>query len=256
MNFNESYFKDAEKIVMGVLKQERPMLLKHLGKVEHEMKHDDTVVTDMDKDIEHKLKAALYKFDPSIGYWGEEHGKEGDEKNYWLIDPIDDTEQYIRGMVGSRNLITFISDDQPVFALAYLFISDDLYLAIAGNGATKNGRAIKLSNRPLERSWIEFSVDQMTDNGHAMFKKLRPHVAGLLKTYHFPYILDGSMDGLVVYKSKGGVWDYAPRALLIKEAGGRVANFGSDSYDIYNCDLIATNPVIFDEIHKILSDIA
>jgi fructose-1,6-bisphosphatase/inositol monophosphatase family enzyme len=92
--------------------------------------------------------------------------------------------------------------------------------------------------------------------GYAMYRKLRPKISGFTLHLDFLVVLDGAIDGIVVYKSDGQIWDYAPRAHLIKEAGGLVANIGKSTYDIHDLDLVATNAVIFDEVHKILSDIA
>lgn len=256
MSFTQQYFSDAQKIIMGVLKELRPELMEHSGKIEHELKHDQSIVTRLDKEVELKLKQALQKMDSSVGFWGEEHGQTGDQKNLWLVDPIDGTEHFARGWPLARNLITFIANDKPVFSLAYLFGTDDLYVATEGKGATKNGQQLRMSNRPLNRSWIEFSVRLLEPRGYEMYKTLRPHVNGILSTYHFFYILDGYIEGMVVYKSQGDVWDYAPRTFFIQEAGGRVANFGSDKYNWRDCNVIATNEVIFEEVHKLLSPLA
>lgn len=256
MSFTHQYFEDARAIIMDVLLNYKPELMKHYGKVEHEMKHDASVVTHLDKHLELKLKEALNRFDSRVGTWGEEFGQAGSKANFWLIDPIDMTEHFVRGDPDSRNLITLIENNQAVFALAYIFAKDDLYLAIRGEGTTKNGQPVHLSDRPLERSWLEFSVDLLDPKGYEMYKVLRPHVAGLPRRYHFFDILDGVLDGLVVYKSRGAIWDYAPRALLIEEAGGRVANLGKKDYQIHDVHLIATNAVIFEDVRKILWPLA
>lgn len=241
---------------MDVLKTERPELMKHYGRVEHELKDDKSVVTHLDKELEIKLKASLAEYDSKIGFWGEEFGREGNTDNYWLIDPIDGTEKFIRGMASSRSLVTFVSDNHAQYALFYAFVLDNLYTAIRGHGTTKNGQQIKMSNRPLNRAWIEFNANLLDETGYKMYRALRPKVAALPRTYDFSNQLDGSLDGYVVYKTVGGIWDYAPRTLLISEAGGKVANFGSDNYDIHDLNFIATNPVIFDQVQKILSGLA
>jgi len=58
-------------------------------------------------------------------------------------------------------------------------------------------------------------------------------------------VLEGYVDVYVVYGGKGEVWDYAPRALLMREAGLNVANINSDSYDYKNLSLVAAHPDIF-----------
>lgn len=256
MNFTSGYFKGAQEIIMGVLKDVRPELMRVRGKIEHELKDDLSIVTHLDKELEIKLKDALRKFDPSVGFLGEEHGKEGNENSYWLVDPIDGTESFTRGLSSSRNILTFVDNNEAQFALAYRFPTDDLFLAEKDKGTTKNGTKVELSNRTLKRAWLEFDVKMLRPNGYKVYQLLRPHIAGVTMHHDFLEVLEGSMEGLIVYKSRGQIWDYAPRALFIKEAGGRVANLGSEAYDIHNLDLIATTPQIFDEVAVLLKDIA
>lgn len=241
---------------MGVLNSSRPELVSSSGRISHEMKDDKSIVTKLDKDLELKLKGALSHFDPSVGYWGEEHGKEGSEENFWLIDPIDGTEAFVRGLDSPRSVLSFVSNNQVEYSLAHRFMTNDLYTAMTGFGTHKNGKTIKLSDRSLGRAWIEFSVRLLDPKGYAMYQQLRPRISGITAHLEFLEVLDGAVDGIAVYKSQGQIWDYAPRAHLIKEAGGKVANIGKHTYDINDLDFVATNSVIFDEVHKILSDIA
>lgn len=252
MNFTEQYFKDAQKVIMGVLDEARPELMAAYGDVAEELKADDSVVTALDKSLEIKLKEALAKFDSSVGFWGEEHGREGSEKSFWLIDPIDGTESFIRGLSVCRNILTFINNDQPQFALVYRFPTKDLFTAQKGKPALKNGQPAVLSERKIERAWLEFSVNMREPDGYEIYKNLRPKIAGITVHHDFLEVLEGSLEGLVVYKSAGGEWDYAPRALLIESAGGRVANIGSDTYEYRNKSMIAAVPQIYDEVKDII----
>lgn len=252
MNPTSDYFKGAQQAIMKLLTQVRPELLEHHGKIGYQTKDDQSIVTHLDKELELKIKDTLSSYDPAIGFWGEEHGKEGSSKSYWLIDPIDGTEAFVRGLSGCRNILTFVDNEQPLFALAYRFTTDDLFIAEKGRPTTKNGRPVKLSERSLERSWIEFSVNMQRPDGYKMYQNLRPKIAGITVHRDFLEMLEGGVEGLVVYKSAGEEWDYAPRALLIEGAGGRVSNIGSSEYDFHNKDLVATTSVIFDEVVGLL----
>jgi myo-inositol-1(or 4)-monophosphatase len=253
MRFDQQYFDQAEKIIIDTINAYKPELMANFGLVKAEFKADKSVVTSLDKTLEEKLKAALSKFDGSVGFLGEEFGREGSTDNYWLIDPIDGTESFIRGLPSCRNILTFISNDQVEYAFANRFVSDDLFTAIRGQGAKKNGQPVRVNEQPLERAWIEFSVKMLDPAGYEMYQKLKPRIASITVHQDFLRILDGSIEGIIVYKSGGEIWDYAPRAFLISEAGGRVANIGQTTYDIHNFNMIATNAVIFDEIVALLS---
>ncbi|HET9850603.1 MAG TPA: inositol monophosphatase family protein [Candidatus Saccharimonadales bacterium] len=255
MNYTSGWFESAQKVIMGVLAEARPELLKFHGNITHELKADRSIVTRLDKELEIKIKDALKKYDGGVGFLGEEYGREGNEKSYWLVDPIDGTEHFTRGLPGARNLLTFIDKNQPQYALAYRFPTDDLFTAIAGRGTTKNGQKVTLSQRPLDRAWLEFSVNMRLSDGYAIYQKLRPKIAGITIHRDFLEILEGALEGIVVYKSAGQVWDYAPRALLIKEAGGKVTNFGKPDYDINDLSLVAVAPSIYEDLVSLLETV-
>lgn len=252
MNFTEQYFADAQRLIMGVLETSRPELMAAHGNVAEELKADASVVTALDKSLEVKLKDALRVFDPAVGFWGEEHGREGNEESFWLIDPIDGTESFIRGTTGCRNILTFVDNKQSLFALVYRFPTSDLFTAQKGKPTLKNGKPVRLSERPLSRAWLEFSVNMRQPDGYGIYQRLRPQVAGITVHRDFLEILEASIEGIIVYKSGGSEWDYAPRALLIESAGGRVTNVGSDAYDYRDKSLIATHPAIFDKVKSLV----
>ncbi len=254
MNFTSDYFSNAQKVIMGVIKDVRPELLANFGKIDTQTKEDKSIVTNLDKDIEIKLKKALNSFDSSVGLMGEEFGHEGSDKSYWLIDPIDGTEQFVRGLPGCRNILTFVDSDEAQFALIYRFSTDDLFIAQKDKPSTKNGKPVKLSERSLDRAWLEFSVNMQLEDGYKLYQKIRPAIAGITVHRDFLEIVEGKLEGMIVYKSAGSVWDYAPRALLIEGAGGRVTNVRSNRYDINERSMIAVTPHIYDPLEALAKE--
>lgn len=252
MNFTADYFGHAKDIIRGVFKEVRPELMAAYGKVEHSFKDDKSVVTQLDKDIETKISAALTAFDPSIGIVGEEFGQSGNKDTFWLVDPIDGTELFVRGIPHARNMVTLISAGRPQMAIVYKFVTDEFYEAIEGQGSFCNGIQQHVSDRELDRAWIQFTDKLDVPAVQQKLITLRQHIHGVMITRDFSSVVNGQLDALVSYKSGGGTWDYAPRALLIQEAGGQVSNFGSDTYDYRVLDMIAANPLIYDELKKIL----
>lgn len=75
----------------------RPMIMTSYGKVDHIVKANSTPVTEIDTALETHMKNLLLEQFPGIGFHGEEHGRSGSTETYWLIDPLDGTENYIRG---------------------------------------------------------------------------------------------------------------------------------------------------------------
>ena len=252
MNYTADFFAQAKDVITKVFAEVRPELLAAFGTVDHTIKSDETVVTVLDQDIETRLREALSKFDSDIGLYGEEFGQLGNKETFWLIDPIDGTELFIRGIPHARNMVTLISDGEPQMALVYKFITDELYEAQKGKGSFCNGRALKVSDRELHRSWVMFADMLKDPDVQELLLAVRNRVNGVMITRDFTSVVNGQIDALVSYKSGGGEWDYAPRALLIKEAGGRVENIGGYGYDYKKLDMLAANPVIFDKLKEII----
>jgi fructose-1,6-bisphosphatase/inositol monophosphatase family enzyme len=246
------FYTAAHACIEKVVRAYRPKILEAHGNIDPSIKPDATPVTLFDQELEQLLREALTNFDQSIGFEGEELGKTGNENTFWLIDPIDGTESFVRGLPFVRNIVTLINDNQPVFTLVYRPISDELLIATKGGGAFKNGQAIHASSRPLSRAWIDLSISITDNSAINLVQKIRPHINGFRNIGEFTFVAQGQIDGQLLYRAGGGPWDYAPRALLMSEAGGRVANIGSDTYDFRNNDALMTNSVIFDDLMKII----
>lgn len=238
---------------MDVLKRVRPDLMQAYGKIEYDTKSDHTVVTSLDKSIEIELRDALMKFDSSIGLLGEEHGQAGSKDTYWLLDPIDGTEQFIRGLPGCKNLVCLMDKGKPVWGVTYFFANDELWLAEAGKGTTMNGRKVEMCWRPLDRSWLEMSVDLFDQSHVDILRALRKQIAGFSIRMGYDAIAEGKVDGMVNLRAGGGPWDYWPRYLMLTEAGAKMANIGKDDYDFDDKDFLVAHAKNFDTLMSIVT---
>lgn len=249
----------VRKVLMGL----QPTLLEAQGKIGHQFKDDKSVVTEMDTMVEDRLREALYAFAPDIPFGGEESGVDYTHPTYWLVDPIDGTEPFIRDLPFATNMIALIDNNQPVLGIIYNFGLDDYYLAIKGQGATKNGHAIKVSNRTLDRSFMSVGLSNAdVPEGQGLTERFRFEF-GVQSVVRFAAtgaqmaaVANGSIEGHMLYKGRAKPWDFAPGALLIQEAGGRVANIGSDTYDVRDSNVVATNAVIFDQVMQYMNAVA
>ena len=254
MKQTAEFFAAAQGCIEQVVRQYRPKILEAHGKIDPSIKPDATPVTLFDEELEQLLRDALGSFDASIGFEGEELGKSGNENTFWLIDPIDGTESFVRGLPFVRNMVTLIDNNEPVFTLVYRPITDELIVASKGNGAFNNGQPIHVSSRQLSRSWVDLSAPLTSDGAVAIVRAIRPHINGFRTIGEFTYVAQGQVDGQLIYESGGGPWDYAPRALLVQEAGGRVSNIGTDTYNFRNNNVLLANPLIFDDLMAIITD--
>lgn len=252
---HKDFLDQAEQIVMQVLRDVRPELMENYGKIDYETKYDRTVVTHLDRYVEEKLTEALLKLDAAIGIEGEEFGIQGSRKTYWTLDPIDGTEQFIRGIPTCKNLLSLVEDEQPVWALMYVFPTDELWLARKGEGLTRNGETVLREHRPLERCWLDLNVDLKNPENIQTLLRLQPHVANYTILRNTLYQIGGEADGLLALEAGGGPWDYAPRALLFTESGATIANIGSDTYDFRNNNFLMAHRDNFDQLMNLIAGV-
>jgi fructose-1,6-bisphosphatase/inositol monophosphatase family enzyme len=222
----DDQLKQAQAVIVQQFQAVRPKLIETFGIIEELIKEDATPVTVLDKWVEEQLRLALRKFDPGIGIVGEELGQEGDQNTFWLIDPIDDTESFIRG----------------------------LPFSLKGQGSLKNGQLIHCSRRPLKRCWIELAAPLSDSATFPVLSAVSKLVNGYRVVGDFTLVAEGKIDAKLSYHASGGDWDYAPQMLLLKEAGAKVANLGSEGYDYRNHDFLASSPAVFDQLIEAINN--
>jgi fructose-1,6-bisphosphatase/inositol monophosphatase family enzyme len=249
---SEDYIADTLAVIEQVLRSVRPELLENYGLIDHDIKPDDSLVTRLDKEIESNLKNALKPLDQNVGFYGEEYGLEGSQNTFWTIDPIDGTDAFIRGMPFCTNMTCLISDGQPIASLIYNFVLDELFTAIMDKGAFLNGKPTSVSEKLIEYAAIEYEshyeVSELRKNYVEIprYRTYRFSAAG----YGFTQVARGALEARVQHNPYGNIWDYAPGALLVREAGGMVANIGSSTYDYNNTSFIASNQQVHDQLQK------
>ena len=255
MKFTAHYLAQAEKLLTDLFMAEKPKLLAAAhGKIEHSIKDDETVVTELDKQMEAAIREALLKFDPAAGIEGEELGQTGSRDTYWLLDPIDGTESFIRGLTSPRNMATLVDNNEAVFTIIYKFVTDELFIATKGRGAFKNGQPIHVSDRPLKRTWIDYGTRLADPKLLSKFLAIRPHVNGYVIMHDFLEIATGALDAGIWDSGDGGPWDYAPRGLIFQEAGATVINAGASNFNFKEQTIIVAGPQIFDELNKLYNE--
>jgi fructose-1,6-bisphosphatase/inositol monophosphatase family enzyme len=112
----------------------------------------------------------------------------------------------------------------------------------------------------MKTAYIETYIPLDTEVGSEVSSRLRTAGAFILQTasagHMFTSIARGATEGFVGLQNPyATIWDYAPGALLVHEAGGVVVNVGSDTYSVDNPDLIAANQVTFGALRSIVKDL-
>jgi myo-inositol-1(or 4)-monophosphatase len=209
------------------------------------------VVTELDRKTEQFLAAELGKFSTAIGFRGEEFGVQSEADTTWLVDPIDGTANFIRGLPFCTTMVALIENGQVVMSVIHDFVKDDTYWAIRGEGAYRNDERISVSDRTLAESFICFETNLEKPENLEKYLAINKR-ARLIETmnsgFEFAMVASGKLDGRLALEPYGLDWDFAPGSLLVTEAGGVATNIGTTTYDYKNHDFIITNPKIHAEL--------
>ena len=176
----------------------------------------------IDQDTEKLIRSNLQATD--IPILGEEYGGDIADGKYWVIDPIDGTANYFRGLDECCVSIALMENDEALIGVIYNFNNDQMYTAIKNRGAFLNNTKISVSDIvskdkasittgfPASET-IESSMDFLEDLKG--WKKVRMFGSAALSC---AYVASGKCD---YYAEKGiYLWDIAAGICLVKEAGG------------------------------------
>lgn len=246
--------KDTYKKAIATVQDAGEKLSESFGKVEvlrFKTDKGTDAVTQLDIDTENFIEERLKSFDPSIGFAGEESGERKGDGRYWLLDPIDGTIHFIRGIPFCTTMLALVDNNEVIFTIIYNFVTKELFTAEKNGGAKLNGLPISVSNRSLAQAYISVESNLNDEENVKKYVALRKK-ATIMHTincgYEYGLIASGKIEGRICNKPFGHDWDYAPGSLLVSEAGGVVANIGESKYDFANHDFLATNSVIYKEL--------
>jgi len=114
--------------------------LKSRSTMRAEMKPDNTVVTNVDREIEEFLWSELSRLCPEYGFTGEEYGRRGNlDAPSWVCDPIDGTTNFVHGLPHWGVSVALVRDGVSELGVFYLPVLDELFWAVRGEGAFRNG---------------------------------------------------------------------------------------------------------------------
>ncbi|MCY1339892.1 Inositol-1-monophosphatase [compost metagenome] len=195
-------------------------------------------VTEVDRAAELSIVQALRKAYPNHGILGEEGGLlegKGEGADYlWIIDPLDGTTNFIRGVPHYAVSIACKYKGRLEHAVVLDPVRQEEFTASRGRGAALNGRRLRVSPRKslegaLLGTGFPFRDSQLDnlDNYLGMFRSLVGQTAGIRRagsaSLDLAYVAAGRFDA---YWEFGlSEWDMAAGALLVQEAGGLVSDF-------------------------------
>lgn len=219
-------------------------------------KNDMSHVTDADLAVERALREILKAERPEDGILGEEYGTEGSTSRQWIIDPIDGTANFLRGVPNWATLIALAIDGRPVVGVASAPAFGKRWWAARGSGAwladgAAPARRLSASRvDSLDEASLSFqSIAQWDEAGYLDSLIDLSRTVWRDRAYGDMWSYGLLAEGLVDVVAEFGVkeYDIAPFVVIVEEAGGRfTAIDGNES--IAERSSLATNGFLHDAV--------
>jgi myo-inositol-1(or 4)-monophosphatase len=200
------------------------LALEYFHRAQVSWKPDGSMVTDADLAIQEHLATEIARDFPDDAVVGEEGQlPEGrSEALYsWVLDPVDGTNNFARGLPGFSVSIGVLRNRQPFAGAVYDPVTRWLFTACAGRGAWLNERALRTRPAPLSRGSLlairtplEDGVPPFIDEWLRRYRLRRFGSTAL----HLCYVALGALE--LVHDHRASLWDIAGAAPILLEAGG------------------------------------
>jgi len=253
-------YRDELAFALSLADDSRRIIRRNFGtSMKVEWKGDNTPVTVTDREVEEALRARMARETPDYGVIGEEFGREtGSARREWVVDPIDGTKAFIHGVPLFGTLIALLEDGKPVVGLIDLPAlgeGGERVWASRGDGAFRNGAPCRVSviDRLDESLLLDGSATTMERLGFGdawagLRREARLH-RGWGDCYGHFLVATGAAE--VMADPIVEIWDIAPMAIILPEAGGRFTSItGAD--DLGERSGLSTNGRLHGEIVEAL----
>jgi histidinol-phosphatase len=187
-----------------------------------ETKPDLTPVTDADRAVERALRERIAAERLGEGVFGEEEGEEAGDVR-WILDPIDGTRNFLRGVPVWATLIALERDGVVACGVVSAPALGRRWWAARGEGAWRDGERMAVS-RVRELPSASVACTHAADL--AQLEPVVWHARGYGDFWQHMLVAEGAVD--VAVDARLQVWDYAAVALIVEEAGGRATTVGGD----------------------------
>lgn len=258
MNYQQTYGKLLEEIA----KEADAIALRYFRAADLaiERKRDGSRVTQADKEVEAMARARVAGSGLTLDVLGEEMGGDGGnapatKRPRMIIDPIDGTEEFSRGIPTFGTLMGIEQESEIVAAMVSAPGFQTRWWAYRGKGAFRDGTRLHVSDTPVLAKSMVFSTGTGPSKDSSDQTRIRKYLDGARNSRSFGgfwqhmLVAEGAVEAALDWTSKP--WDLAPLLLIVEEAGGRSTTI-KGKRTIYEGSLLSTNGKIHDEVLALL----
>lgn len=223
-----------------------------------EFKPDDTPVTIADREVEKLIRGRIEKKYPNHNIVGEEFGlKETRDLGFrWIVDPIDGTKSFMRGIPLYAVLIGLEIEGEIEVGAAYFPALDEMIAAGTSMGCWWNGRRARVSpTNDLSRGVFSCTYSKSPDHldRQATLKRLNNafyHQVGWSDAYGYLLVATGRIE--LMLDPIMNAWDCAPFPPILREAGGYFGDWEGNP-TIYRNEGMATSQILLPKVLDIIN---
>ncbi|MBM2809305.1 MAG: hisN [Chloroflexi bacterium] len=226
-----------------------------------QLKADDTPVTATDRDSEDMIRKLLTNAVPGGGFLGEESGETAPEANVasrWIVDPLDGTKKFVRGLPFFGPCIALEVDSELQLGVMHLPAFKQTIWAERGAGAFLDGEPIHVSDQGrLDRAYVVYSSEAefIRRGWSSALERLivgSYHNPGFLDLYSYAMLACGRIDAIINIGESP--WDIAAARVIVEEAGGRLTDFQGNP-TVYAGTAVTSNGHLHEQLLRILRDL-
>ena len=221
-----------------------------------EWKADRSPVTAADRESEAEMRRVIGRAFPDHTILGEEEGETaGSAPVRWIIDPLDGTRTFVRGVPLYGTLVGVEVRDEPVVGVIHLPALDETLAAARGGGCTWNGRPCRVAaTDALDRALLVVTDERVARARSGAYDRLVARTA-MQRTWAdcYGYALVATGRAEVALDPIMNVWDCAALLPIVEEAGGRFTDW-SGRRTIRGGESVATNGVLHDAVLQTLTE--
>ena len=201
-----------------------------LEKLQVSSKGPSDFVTNSDKKVEKIIIEELTKTRKNFSIIGEEIGelKNSDKENYWIIDPIDGTTNFLHGIPHFAISIALRKKEEIISGLIFDPIKNEMFYAEKNNGAFFNNQRIRVSKKKKIEECL-FATGGKNEINNTLNNRKSGSAA-----LDMAYVGAGRYDGY--FQKDLNIWDIAAGIIIVKEAGGKINDI--------NCSTIKDHQVL------------
>ncbi|HUI24561.1 MAG TPA: 3'(2'),5'-bisphosphate nucleotidase CysQ [Candidatus Kryptonia bacterium] len=212
-------------------------------------KGHDNPVTEADLQANERIHSLIQREFPSDGWLSEETHDNRDrltQSRVWIVDPLDGTKEFVQHLPEFCVCIALVEHGEPIVAVSYNPIADELFAAARGDGLTLNGVPAHVS--PTSTLAAARVLASRSEDKRGEWDAFKPHFTVELTgsvAYKLALIAAGRADATFSLTPKNE-WDICAGTLLITEGGGRVTDLDGQPLRFNQADtrrsgLIASN---------------